>query len=69
MKMQEIRSMETRELLDKAEEMKKDLLFMRMKASMGQLGNTREIRKVKKDVARVLTALNEQTTEKSEAKE
>lgn len=49
-----------RELLDKILELKKKLVSLRFKKSSGELTNTSEIGKVKKEIARLFTKLNEQ---------
>ncbi len=59
MKLQEMHKLDDEALRGRLDEMKKDLVHLRLKASMGQLGNPKEIKSVKKDVARVLTILNE----------
>ena len=48
------------EIINKILEFKKKLLSLRIKNSSGELTNTSEIRKVKKEIARLFTKLNTQ---------
>lgn len=49
-----------KELLDKILELKKKLVSLRFKKSSGELVNVSEIKKVKKEIARLFTKLNMQ---------
>ena len=59
MKISEIRALETKELLTKVEEFKKELFELRFKQATGQLENTARVREVRKSIARVYTVLKE----------
>lgn len=59
MKMSDVRALDEKGLNTRLDDLKKDLFFLRMKASLGQLGNVREIRKVKKQIGQVLTVMTE----------
>lgn len=56
----ELRNHEKQELLGTLEDLKRQQFNLRMKAVNKQLTNTAEIRKVRRQIARVLTVLNEQ---------
>lgn len=58
MKFKEIKSLEPKEISKKVFELKKDVFEMNMKNSLGQLSNPLQIRAARKDIARLLTALN-----------
>ncbi len=59
MKFKEISGMTVRELRKKQEELK-DLLFeSQMKNTLGQLGNPLSIRNLRRDMARIKTAINQ----------
>lgn len=59
MKFKEISGMTVRELRKKQEELK-DLLFQsQMKNTLGQLGNPLSIRNLRRDMARIKTAINQ----------
>lgn len=58
MKFKEIKSLQPKEVSKKVLELKKDLFEMNMKNSLGQLSNPLQIRAARKDIARLLTALN-----------
>ncbi|WP_369611633.1 50S ribosomal protein L29 [Sulfurisphaera javensis] len=47
-----------KELLNKLKELQQELLKRRVEARMGTLKNTASIRNLRKDIARVLTALS-----------
>ena len=59
MKSEEIRAMKDGELEKQLEEARKELFELRFKAATRQLVNHREIRAVKKNIARMLTILKE----------
>ena len=67
MKVQEIREIETQELLNKVEEFKKELFELRFQQATGQLENTARIKFVKKDIARVKTILAERKLNETRA--
>ncbi|MCD7808137.1 MAG: 50S ribosomal protein L29 [Erysipelotrichaceae bacterium] len=56
---QEIRELETSELLEKVEEYKKELFSLRFQQATGQLEDTARIRKVRKNIARIKTIIKE----------
>ncbi|MDD5696661.1 MAG: 50S ribosomal protein L29 [Candidatus Pacebacteria bacterium] len=58
MKAEELKDKNEQELRMLLEEKKKKIEEMRFKASSGGLKNVKEIKESKKDVARILTALN-----------
>jgi len=58
-KIDEIRALETGELQKKIEEEHKELLNLRLKLTTRQLVNHRELRVVKKKIARMETVLRE----------
>ena len=49
---------EKKEIENKILELKKRLFSLRMKKSTGELANTSEIKKIKKEIARLFTKLN-----------
>ena len=57
----ELRELSNAELIQKEQELREDILRLRFKLSTGELEDTTQIRKTKKDVARILTILNERT--------
>ncbi|NWF77132.1 MAG: 50S ribosomal protein L29 [Chloroflexi bacterium] len=59
MKASEIRSLNTEELLKKLEEAHEELFNLRFRLATKQLGNHREIPRVKKKIARIKTILRE----------
>lgn len=60
MKPDEIRKMSTEDRLRKLEELRLELIKLRMQAKMGLLKDTAKIRNIKKDIARILTIINEE---------
>lgn len=59
MNYQELIGKTTSELYDSLIGLKKELLGLRIQKSMTQLQNTSQIRKSKKNVARIMTRLNQ----------
>ena len=59
MKFEEIRNLTVEELRKKVSEMKDELFQLKMKNQLGQLGNPLEVRGMRKDLARVKTALTQ----------
>ena len=59
MKYQELTGKSISELYDSLILLKKELLGLRIQKSMSKLQNTAQIRKSKKDVARIMTRLNQ----------
>lgn len=58
MKFNEIKDLTSDELRKKQTQLRDELFEMRMKHSLGQVGNPIEIRERRRDLARVLTAIN-----------
>ncbi len=59
LKAKDLRELSNEELIQKYRELKKELFDMRIKHRFGQLENTAAIRIVKRNIARILTILNE----------
>ena len=59
MKAKELREFGTEELMDKEKEFSQELFNLRFQKATGQLGNTANIKKTKKDLARVKGILRE----------
>ena len=64
MKVQDIRSIETKDLLVKVEEFKKELFSLRFQQETGQLENTARIKEVRKSIAKIKTVIRERELEK-----
>ena len=58
MKNKEIKKLSVDELKNKVNSLKKDLFNFRFRKINGQLESTAKISQIKKDVAKILTALN-----------
>ncbi|HIQ00009.1 TPA: 50S ribosomal protein L29 [Candidatus Bipolaricaulota bacterium] len=59
MKARELRELSTDELHQRLRDLKRKLLNLRFQLASGQLQNTAEIGKTKRDIARTLTVLRE----------
>ena len=59
MKAYDIRNMSSEELEKKLKELKNELFNLRFQNAINQLENPHRISEVKKDIARVMTVLNE----------
>lgn len=59
MKAQEIRNLSSEELEKKLKELKSELFNLRFQNAINQLDNPHRIVDVKRDIARVMTVLNE----------
>ncbi len=59
MKVTDIRNMTAEELNAKLAELKKELFNLRFQHAVNQLENPHKITEVKRDIARVMTVLNE----------
>jgi large subunit ribosomal protein L29 len=59
MKIQQFRDMSKSEMERKLQELKKDLFNLRLQHATNQLDNPMRINQVKKDIAKVLTAMRE----------
>ena len=64
MKVQEIRELETKELLSKVEEFKKELFELRFQQTTGQLENTARVKEVRKSIAKIKTVIRERELNK-----
>ncbi len=60
MKPDEIRRMSREERLRKLNELRLELIKLRMQAHVGTLTNTARIRNIRKDIARILTIMREE---------
>lgn len=61
MKFQEIKDLTKAELKKKRDSIKEEIFTMRMKNSLGQMASPIQIRHMRRDYARVITALNRQS--------
>lgn len=59
MKARDLRELSNDELMRRVQEWKRKLLNLRFQLASGQLTNTAEIEKTKRDIARALTILRE----------
>jgi large subunit ribosomal protein L29 len=59
LKTKDLRDLSVDELMEKEEEINKELFNLKIQKATGQLGNTAIIGKTKKDLARVKTVLRE----------
>ena len=59
MKTEEIRDLNTDEILDKVEGLRKEYFNMRLTAKTGKLDRSHRMREVRRDIARFLTIQNE----------
>lgn len=59
MKAKELRNKKPEELIELLTESRKKLIELKFNLSMGKTKNIRAIRNLKKDIARILTILNE----------
>ena len=59
MKSKAVKKMTTDELINKINSAKKDLFNLRFKKINGQLTDTSKVSQIKKDIARMLTKINE----------
>ena len=59
MKIKEVRDLSTEELNARVYSFKEELYNLRRKKAVGQLENMMEIKRVRKDIAKVLTVLRE----------
>ncbi len=59
MKYSEIKDLALAELNEKAKELREEIFRLRWQKSMRQLENSARIKNMRKDLARVLTAINE----------
>ena len=64
MKAKEIKALSTTEMLEKEKSYKDELFNLRFQVATGQLENTARIKQVRKNIARIKTALREQELNK-----
>ena len=67
LKVSEIRNLAVDELQEKAAGLKKELMQYRFQAKTGKLERQTALKKVKRDIARVLTVMNEKKKEVEKA--
>ncbi|HET8551711.1 MAG TPA: 50S ribosomal protein L29 [Gammaproteobacteria bacterium] len=63
MRANELRAKSAKELGEELLALKRELFNLRMQAGSGQLARTDQLSKVKRDIARIKTVLNEQRAE------
>jgi ribosomal protein L29 len=56
MKFLEMKSLDKKELLRKTIEARKELVNLKLKNSMGRLGNSSQVRSKRREIAKLLTA-------------
>jgi len=61
MKAAEIRELTLEELAQKQDELKRKLFNLRFQRASGELDNTAELTKTRKDIARVMSVISERT--------
>ena len=64
MKAKEIKALSTTEMLEKEKSYKDELFNLRFQLATGQLENTARLKQVRKNIARIKTALHEQELNK-----
>ena len=69
MKAKEIKALSTTEMLEKEKSYKDELFNLRFQLATGQLENTARLKQVRKNIARIKTALREQELNKESIKE
>ncbi len=65
MKASELQAKNTGELNEMLLELRKEQFTLRMQHGTGQLGSPHELRKVRKDIARVKTVINQKQEDKA----
>ncbi len=68
MKVTEIRETQTAELQKQVVELKQELFSLRFQQASGQAENASKMRSLRKDIARILTVLNERKAVSGEEK-
>ena len=63
LKVAELRNLSEGELLEKAEQLKKGLMQLRFQAKTGKLERQSAVKETRRDIARVLTIMNEKKNE------
>ena len=64
MKAKEINELATAEMLEKEKQFKEELFNLRFQLATGQLENTARLKEVRKNIARIKTALRQQELNK-----
>ncbi len=67
MKASEIRALSTEEILSRLEDAREELMRLRFQKETGELTDTSRLRQVRRDIARMLTILNERRMEEAAA--
>ncbi|MBF0538046.1 MAG: 50S ribosomal protein L29 [Nitrospirae bacterium] len=62
MKPAKLRELNTQELRQKEDDLRKELFNLRFQAARGDIQNPKRIKTIKKDIARVLTIITQQAT-------
>lgn len=65
MKVVEIRKLSTTELAAKSNEIRSEIVDMKRRLHMGEVQNTRSIRVMRKDLARIMTVMSEQLSKEN----
>jgi len=65
MKTSEIKKMETANIVKEIASLKKELFDLRFQNAVGQLENTAQIKKLRKDIARMYTVITERENGKA----
>lgn len=63
MKASELKEMKDAELVEKENELRENVFRMRFKLATGDIEDSSQIKKAKKDIARIKTILNERSIE------
>ncbi len=69
MKFADVKGLSSVELVKKINQKKNEMFDLKMKSHMGQLANPVQVRTSRRDLAKMLTALNEQKQESNSQKE
>jgi len=69
MKASEIRALSTEEILARLDDAREELMRLRFQKETGELTDTSRLRQVRRDIARMLTILNERRMEEAAAAE
>ena len=67
MKITDVRAMSTDEMADKLAELKKAQFNLRFQKATNQLEKTDEVRKIRRDIARIKTVANQRAAETKKA--
>ena len=65
LKVDDIRKMPTKELVEKSTKMRDEVAEMRRRVHMGEMTNTRALRVKRRELARMLTVLTEQLSKEN----